>query len=94
VRACPSAHSVSARLWVKEFEGVVENDQVTQFQVVVKLSFWSVRAEAQAERLPLQSRAMRPAQPGLFLCALRRSAITERGRWGSNLHLPLGRVNR
>ena len=26
-------------VWVKEFEGVVENDQVTQFQVVVKLSF-------------------------------------------------------
>src|SRR4051794_30810858 len=26
-------------VWVKEFEGVVENNQVTQFQVVVKLSF-------------------------------------------------------
>ena len=26
-------------VWVKEFEGVVENDQVTQFQVVVKISF-------------------------------------------------------
>ena len=26
-------------VWVKEFEGVVENDQVTQFQVIVKLSF-------------------------------------------------------
>ena len=26
-------------VWVKEFEGVIENDQVTQFQVVVKLSF-------------------------------------------------------
>ncbi len=26
-------------VWVKEFEAVVENDQVTQFQVVVKLSF-------------------------------------------------------
>ena len=26
-------------VWVKEFEGVVENDQVTQFQVIVKISF-------------------------------------------------------
>ena len=26
-------------VWVKEFEGVVENNQVTQFQVVVKISF-------------------------------------------------------
>jgi hypothetical protein len=26
-------------VWVKEFEAVVENDQVTQFQVVVKISF-------------------------------------------------------
>ena len=26
-------------VWVKEFEGVVENNQVTQFQVVVKVSF-------------------------------------------------------
>ena len=26
-------------VWVKEFEAVVENNQVTQFQVVVKLSF-------------------------------------------------------
>ena len=26
-------------VWVKEFEGVVENDQVTQFRVVVKISF-------------------------------------------------------
>ena len=26
-------------VWVKEFEGVVENNRVTQFQVVVKLSF-------------------------------------------------------
>jgi hypothetical protein len=26
-------------VWVKEFEGVVENNQVTQFQVIVKLSF-------------------------------------------------------
>ena len=26
-------------VWVKEFEGVVENDQVTQFQVIVKVSF-------------------------------------------------------
>jgi len=26
-------------VWVKEFEGVVENNRVTQFQVVVKVSF-------------------------------------------------------
>ena len=26
-------------VWVKEFEAVVENDQVTQFRVVVKISF-------------------------------------------------------
>jgi len=26
-------------VWVKEFEGVVENNQVTRFQVVVKISF-------------------------------------------------------
>ena len=26
-------------VWVKEFEAVVENNQVTQFQVIVKLSF-------------------------------------------------------
>ena len=26
-------------VWVKEFEGVIENDQVTQFQVIVKISF-------------------------------------------------------
>ena len=26
-------------VWVKEFEGVVENNQVTAFQVVVKISF-------------------------------------------------------
>ena len=26
-------------VWVKEFEAVVENDQVIQFQVVVKISF-------------------------------------------------------
>ena len=26
-------------VWVKEFEGVVENDQVTQFQVIMKVSF-------------------------------------------------------
>ena len=26
-------------VWVKEFEGVVENNQVTQFQVIVKISF-------------------------------------------------------
>ena len=26
-------------VWVKEFEAVVENDQVTQFQVIVKISF-------------------------------------------------------
>ncbi len=26
-------------VWAKEFEAVVENNQVTQFQVVVKLSF-------------------------------------------------------
>src|SRR3954471_7989883 len=26
-------------VWVKEFEGVVENNQVTQFQVVVKIAF-------------------------------------------------------
>ena len=25
--------------WVKEFEGVVENNRVTQFQVIVKISF-------------------------------------------------------
>ena len=25
--------------WVEEFEGVVENNQVTQFQVIVKISF-------------------------------------------------------
>ena len=26
-------------VWIKEFEGVVENNQVTQFQVIVKVSF-------------------------------------------------------
>ncbi len=26
-------------VWVKEFEAVVENDQVTQFRVVAKISF-------------------------------------------------------
>ena len=26
-------------VWVKEFEGAVENNQVTQFQVIVKISF-------------------------------------------------------
>ena len=26
-------------VWVKEFEAVVENDQVTQFRVAVKISF-------------------------------------------------------
>jgi len=26
-------------VWVKEFEGIVENNQVTQFQVIVKISF-------------------------------------------------------
>ena len=26
-------------VWVKEFEGVVENNQVTLFQVIVKVSF-------------------------------------------------------
>jgi dodecin len=26
-------------VWVKEFEAVVENDQVTQFRVVVKIAF-------------------------------------------------------
>ncbi len=26
-------------VWVKEFEAVVENDQVTQFRVLVKISF-------------------------------------------------------
>jgi flavin-binding protein dodecin len=26
-------------VWVKEFEGVVENNRVTQFQVIVKVSF-------------------------------------------------------
>ena len=26
-------------VWVKEFEAVVENDQVTQFRVTVKISF-------------------------------------------------------
>ena len=26
-------------VWVKEFEGVVENNRVTQFQVIVKISF-------------------------------------------------------
>jgi dodecin len=26
-------------VWVKEFEAVVENDQVSQFRVVVKISF-------------------------------------------------------
>ena len=26
-------------VWAKEFEGVVENNKVTQFQVIVKISF-------------------------------------------------------
>jgi hypothetical protein len=26
-------------VWVKEFEALVENDQVTQFRVIVKISF-------------------------------------------------------
>ena len=26
-------------VWAKEFEAIVENDQVTQFQVIIKVSF-------------------------------------------------------
>jgi len=37
-RASSTIRNVQS-VWVKEFEGVVENNQVTQFQVVVKLSF-------------------------------------------------------
>ena len=37
-RASSTIRSIQS-VWVKEFEGVVENNQVTQFQVVVKISF-------------------------------------------------------
>ena len=35
LRSCRNIRSV----WVKEFEAVVENDKVTQFRVLVKISF-------------------------------------------------------
>jgi dodecin len=37
-RATSTIRNVQS-VWVKEFEAVVENNQVTQFQVIVKLSF-------------------------------------------------------
>ena len=37
-RASSTIRNITS-VWVKEFEGVVENNQVTQFQVVVKISF-------------------------------------------------------
>jgi flavin-binding protein dodecin len=37
-RASSTIRNVQS-VWVKEFEAVVENNQVTQFQVIVKLSF-------------------------------------------------------
>ena len=37
-RASSTIRNITS-VWVKEFEAVVENNQVTQFQVVVKLSF-------------------------------------------------------
>lgn len=37
-RASSTIRNVQS-VWVKEFEGVVENDKVTQFQVIVKISF-------------------------------------------------------
>src|SRR5215212_8727038 len=37
-RASRTIRSIQS-VWVKEFEAVVENNQVAQFQVIVKLSF-------------------------------------------------------
>jgi flavin-binding protein dodecin len=37
-RASSSLRGIQS-VWVKEFEAVVENDQVTQFRVNVKISF-------------------------------------------------------
>ena len=59
-------------VWVKEFEGVVENNQVTQFQVVVKLSFLVGEAEAQAIPSPFAQGLLLG-----FLYALRRRTVTE-----------------
>ena len=37
-RAAQTIRNIQS-VWVKEFEGVVENNRVTQFQVVVNVSF-------------------------------------------------------
>jgi len=37
-RAAQTIRNIQS-VWVKEFEGVVENNRVTQFQVIVKVSF-------------------------------------------------------
>jgi dodecin len=37
-RASSSLRNIRS-VWVKEFEAVVENDQVTQFRAVMKISF-------------------------------------------------------
>ena len=37
-RASETIRNITS-VWVKEFEAVVENDQVTQFRVVVKIAF-------------------------------------------------------
>jgi flavin-binding protein dodecin len=46
-------------VWVKEFEAVVENDQVTQFRVILKIAFQldegtSTRSMASEEILGLE----------------------------------------
>jgi dodecin len=37
-RAAQTLHNIRS-VWVKEFEAVVENEQVTQFRVVLKIAF-------------------------------------------------------
>jgi dodecin len=37
-RATSTIRNVGS-VWAKEFEAIVENDQVTQFQVIMKVSF-------------------------------------------------------
>ena len=37
-RAAQTLHNIRS-VWVKEFEAVVENEQVTQFRVILKIAF-------------------------------------------------------
>ena len=37
-RAARTLHNIRS-VWVKEFEAVVENEQVTQFRVILKIAF-------------------------------------------------------